>query len=341
MSRWIATSDLDPLRQPANVSPDSGRFRAPIRVGVLGAGRTRQGLGPFLARACEAAGGVVVAIAGRQGGRSDTVARELAAQLGHAVAVAADAMALAAQVDALVVAAPPEGHLAGLDGALAAGVPCLCEKPLLPASLAAAGRQRVDAFRTRGLLLVENCQWPFVLPTWARLWPERQGRPVRSLAMGLGPAWPGPTMVVDSLSHVLSVLQALVPLPLDAQVLDVSQSDAGPSAVANVVRFAVRGPEGRVDVALHLTQCPAQPRPAWIDVDGARIDRRLGPNYEQSFVRPDGRAEPVEDPLHQLVYGFFADLRAGTRDRTEAHADAVLLRLRLYADLLQQLGIRA
>ncbi|MFN7589409.1 MAG: Gfo/Idh/MocA family oxidoreductase [Planctomycetota bacterium] len=329
------------MNAAAHSSPDSGRFREPIRVGVLGAGRTRQGLGPFLARACEAAGGVVVAIAGREGGRSDTVACELAAQLGHPVAVAADAMALAAQVDALVVAAPPEGHLAGLDAALAAAVPCLCEKPLVPAEQAAAGRQRIDAFRTRGLLLVENCQWPFVLPTWARLWSERQGRPVRSLAMGLGPAWPGPTMVVDSLSHVLSVLQALVPLPPDVPLLDVSQSDAGPAATHNVVRFAVRGPAGRVDVSLHLTQCPAQPRPAWIDVDGARIDRQLGPNYDQSFVRPDGQGEPVEDPLHQLVYGFFTDLRAGTRDRTEAHADAILLRLHLYADLLQQLGIRA
>lgn len=325
----------------ANASnpPESGRRPTPIRVGLLGAGRTRQGLGPFLARAVEAAGGRVVAIAGRERARSDTVARELAAQLGHDVVVADDARALAAQVDALVVAAPPEGHLAGLDAALAAGVPCLCEKPLVKGSMAPAGRQRVDAFRTRGLLLVENCQWPFVLPTWRRLYPEQSGRPVRSLAMGLGPAWPGPTMIVDSLSHVLSVLQALVPLPPDAQALDVTQSDAGPAAAANVVRFAVRGLAGRVEVALHLTQCPAQPRPAWIDVDGARIDRRLGPNYEQSFATPDGRSERVEDPLHQLVYGFFADLRAGTRDRTEAHADAVLLRLRLYADLLQQLGI--
>lgn len=318
----------------------------PLRVGLLGAGRTRQGLGPYLARAVELAGARVVAIAGRERARCDSVARELSAQLGHAVEVAADATSLAHQVEALVVAAPVPGHLAGLEAALAAGVPCLCEKPLVGVGDTARGLACVERFRTRGLLLIENCQWPFVLPALDLLYPERRhaeprGRTVRQLAMGLGPGWPGPAMVVDSLSHVLSVLQALVPLPGSARAEQVEQDDPSPAATRNVVRFVVRGPAGVTAVRLELTHCPAQPRPAWLEVDGARIDRRIGPDYTQSFVRPDGRAEPVQDPLHQLVYGFFTDFHAGNRDRTEAHADAILLRLRLYADVLQQLGIGA
>ena len=318
----------------------------PLRVGVLGAGRTRQGLGPYLAAACEAAGGVVTAVAGRQRASAERAAAELAAKLGHAVAAVDDAEALARAVDLLVVAAPVPGHLAGLEAALAAGVPCLCEKPLVAADDAEAGLARVAAFAQRGLPLFENCQWPFVLPALDLLYPERRhaeprGRTVRQLAMGLGPGWPGPAMVVDSLSHVLSVLQALVPLPGSARAEQVEQDDPSPAATRNVVRFVVRGPAGVTAVRLELTHCPAQPRPAWLEVDGARIDRRIGPDYTQSFVRPDGRAEPVQDPLHQLVYGFFTDFHAGNRDRTEAHADAIILRLRLYADVLQQLGIGA
>lgn len=312
---------------------------APLRVGLLGAGRTRQGLGPYLARAVELAGARVVAIAGRERARSDSVARELSAQLGHTVEVADDASSLAHQAEALVVAAPVPGHLAGLEAALAAGIPCLCEKPLVGVDDTVRGLACVERFRSRGLLLVENCQWPFVLPAFDVLHPGRQGRSVRQLAMGLGPGWPGPAMVVDSLSHVLSVLQALVPLPPSARAEQVEQDDPSPTAARNEVRFVVRGPAGATAVRLDLTHCPAQPRPAWIDVDGARIDRQIGANYAQSFARPDGRAEPVQDPLHQLVYGFFTDFHAGNRDRTEAHADAILLRLRLYADVLQQLGI--
>lgn len=328
---------MPPTASPREPSPGAG----PLRVGLLGAGRTRQGLGPYLARATALAGARVVAIAGRERARSDSVARELAAQLGHPVAVADDPAALARMVDALLVAAPVPGHLAGLEAALAAGIPCLCEKPLVGAADTALGVACVERFRARSLLLVENCQWPFVLPAFTALYPERHGQPVRRLAMGLGPGWPGPAMVVDSLSHVLSVLQALVPLPASARAEQVEQDDPSPAATRNVVRFVVRGPAGATAVRLDLTHCPAQPRPAWIDVDGARIDRQIGPNYAQSFVRPDGRAEPVQDPLHQLVYGFFTDFHAGNRDRTEAHADAILLRLRLYADVLQQLGIGA
>lgn len=320
---------------PRKPSPDA----APLRVGLLGAGSTRQGLGPFLARATELAGAQVVAIAGRERARTDTVARELAAQLGHPVAVADGPAALAGMVEALIIGAPVPGHLAGLDAALAAGIPCLCEKPLVGSADREFGIERIERFRSRGLLLVENCQWPFVLPALHALYPERGLGPVRQLAMGLGPRWPGPAMVADSLSHVLSVLQALVPLPAAIRAEQVRQDDPSPTATRNVVWFVVRGPAGATEVRLELTHSPEQPRPAWLDVDGARIDRRIGPNYTQSFVRPDGRAEPVQDPLRQLVYGFFTDFHAGNRDRTEAHADAILLRLRLYADVLQQLGI--
>lgn len=314
-----------------------------MRIGLLGAGRTRQGLGPFLASAFTRAGARVVAIAGRERGSTERSADSLAARLGHPIVVAADAHALAGMVDALVVAAPVPGHLDGLDAALAAFVPCLCEKPLVAPADAAAGRQRIDAFRTRGLLLAENCQWPFVLPALFELHPQLRagGRAFRTVAMGLAPAWPGPAMVADSLSHVLSVVQALVPLPADARALRVEQSDGGPTATANTVRFDVAGPAGAVAVVLQLTQCPEQPRPAWIEVDGCRIDRRIGAEYSLSFARPDGTAVLVQDPLQQLVYGFLSDLRARNRDRTKAHADAIALRLRLYADVLDQLGIRA
>lgn len=267
------------------------------------------------------------------------MARELAAQLGHPVAVADGPAALAGMVEALIVGAPVPGHLAGLDAALSTGIPCLCEKPLVAAAELELGIDRIERFRARGLLLVENCQWPFVLPVLRALHPERGSGPVRRLTMGLGPRWPGPAMVVDSLSHVLSVLQALVPLAAATRAERVTQADPSPTATRNTVGFEVRGPAGTTEVRLDLTHSPVQPRPAWLDVDGARIDRRIGPDYTQSFVRPDGRAEPVQDPLRQLVYGFFTDLHAGNRDRTEAHADAILLRLRLYADVLQQLGI--
>lgn len=313
---------------------------APLRVGILGAGRSRQGLGPFLARAFEAAGATVAAVAGRDAAGSARAAAELAAALGHPVAAAADALALARAVDALVVAAPVAGHLAGLDAALAAGVPCLCEKPLVAAADLAAGLQRVAAFRARGLLLAENCQWPEVLPTLRALHPAALRTPPRTLAMGLSPAEPGAAMVADSLSHVLSVAQAVVDLPPDARPGRVRQSDASPTATANVVAFTLPARSGPLDVELHLAVCPSQPRPAWLAVDGWRMDRRIGAGYRITFAAPDGREQPCEDPLFRLVYGLGPLLTQAPRERTLAFADAVALRLRLYAGILAGLAGR-
>jgi len=308
-----------------------------VRVGIVGAGRTRQGLGPFLARWLEAAGAQVIGVSGRERARARAAAASLTSSLRHPVACYADAQELARAVDLLVVACPIEGHLAGLDAALDAGVPCLCEKPLVSWADWERGLERVAAFRERGLLLVENCQWPFVLPALDALYPEARKRPIRSIAMRLSPAWPGPTMLEDSLSHALSLLQALVTVPADAHLGAVTQTDARADATENLVRFRVHGGAEEVQVELHLKCAAEQPRPAWFSVEGARLDRQVGEDYAISFRGADGREANVQDPLASLVYGLLADLKANERDRSDAAADAISLRLRLYGQICERL----
>lgn len=279
----------------------------------------------------------MTAVSGRDLEGARRAAAELAVQLAHPVAAAADAFTLARDVDVLVVASPVKAHLDGLDAALAASVPCLCEKPLVDRRDEAAGAARIAAFAARGIVLQENCQWPCVLPALFELHPQLTGVRPRHVAMGLGPAGKGLTMVEDSLSHVLSVVQALGCTGPDTVVSDVRTTDPGPQAERNVVSFSLAGTAGAVAVELHLEHCPQQPRPAWIAVDGLRIDRRIGAGYVQSFVTPDGRARNVGDPLHELVYRFALNLQAKPRERTAAFDPSLDVRLRLYAAILRTL----
>lgn len=313
---------------------------AGVRVGVVGAGRTRQGLGPFLARWFEAAGAEVVGVSGRSVPRARAAANSLASALGHPVAAHPDARSLAAAVDLLVVACPVEGHLDGLDAALEAGVACLCEKPLTSWRELDRCVELVQAFRARGLLLAENCQWPYALDALDQLFPGARGRPIRAVSMRLSPAWPGPLMVEDSLSHLLSLLQALVPLPRDARVRDVSQSDPGDAARDNVVQFSVCGDRADVRAELSLRCCAEQPRPAWIQVEDVRLDREIGDDYAIAFRAEDGRVCNVRDPLAQLVYGVLGDLQANRRERSDDIADAIELRAKLYGRVLRGLQAR-
>lgn len=309
----------------------------PLRVGIVGAGRTRQGLGPYLAAACEAAGARVVAVSGRDLLGARRAADGLQTGLGHAVAAAGDAAALARQVDALVVAAPAPAHADGLRAALAAGVPCLCEKPLLPFAEVGEAVALAQGFARRELLLLENCQWPEVLPALYALHPDLVGQPVRAVAMGLGPAAAGPAMIEDSLSHVLSVVQALVAVDAESAPRAVRQTAAGADAEHNVLTFELSGPGGPVAVTLQLDRCPQQPRPAWLSVNGRRIDRAIGAGYALSFVA-QGRELAVADPLHSLVARFVSWCRDDVPAARRTAVAAVAARARLGGAILAALA---
>ena len=83
------------------------RMDRPRSVGILGAGRSRNGLGPYLARDCERHGLRVQAIAGRDAVRTAAVAADLGRSLGHAVAVCDSVHdLLQTGIDALVIASP-------------------------------------------------------------------------------------------------------------------------------------------------------------------------------------------------------------------------------------------
>src|SRR5262249_45336547 len=147
-------------------------------------------------------------------------------KLGHPVAARADAAVLCAEgIDALLVCSPAEHHLAALEAAVAAGVPVLCEKPLVAGPQGAPGARVVERFAARGLVLAENCQWPRVLPGLDQLQPSRPGSTPRSVERGLGPSEAGPTMVTECLSHLLSLAQAVAPVTAQVALAAASLDD--------------------------------------------------------------------------------------------------------------------
>lgn len=319
----------------------------PLRIGLVGAGRSRNGLGPFLASACEKAGARVVAVAARDAERAAYHAEELAQRLKHPVAAKADVTALCASgIDALVIASPQEAHLTALRAAVSNGLSCLCEKPLVDLRDAAAGLAVVQQFQDQGLVLHENAQWPFVLPVLSQLYSMPEGSP-RLLEMGLSPMGGGAlSMVADSLPHLLSLCLAVLPksqaLALELRSCTIDTRAA--AATSSRLELHFRHPGGELLARLFLVQCPTQPRPAWFALDGRRVDRRIGDGYAISFVG-NGAEAAVSDPMYALVEQFLAAAtakRANPRfQANEGGVDAVAVRLRLYAEVLSALGAAA
>lgn len=300
------------------------------RVGLIGARRRRQGLGPFVARFLQDAGATVAGFVGTSADSLEDARRGLAAR-GVDAPGFLDLAALRAahELDALAILSPIETHREWLRAALDAGLHVLCEKPLLwgrDDDLATA-EQLVAGFADAGLLLVENCQWPHSVPAYFALHPQLVDVPVQTFAMRMAPQSRGVTMIGDAMSHPLSVLQALVPGD-DARVDTIAFSTREPDAGALDIRFRYSSGDDAVDVEVQLVQSDVEPREAGWAVNGCWAQRRVQlPEYALSLADGD-RVVPLPDPLEAHVHAFVRALRAPDRGKKTAETRRILPRLR-------------
>lgn len=292
--------------------------RAAPRIAIVGARRVRQGLGPFVASALAARGAVIAGFVGRSDASLAAGERALAERGVRATGYrTVRELAACERPDALAILSPPQTHAAYLDEALVEGLHALCEKPLLwgAPGLGARAAELVTAFDAAGLLLRENCQWPFALPAFHELFPEVRAEPLERFGMRLSPASRGETMIGDALPHALSVLQALVPDPAP-RLEDLAFSTHRPDAGELSLTFRYGAAGGTVEAAVELIRGDALPREAGLTINDRAARRRVRMDDYALFLGSGDREVPMEDPLHLLLAAFLQDLdaaRAGGR----------------------------
>lgn len=317
------------------------------RIGIIGARRKRQGLGPFVARGLSQAGADVTSFVCTSTETCAAAGADLARLAGVEARayLSLDALLEHEDVDAVAILSPAERHREHIERALAAGVSVLCEKPLLwgrDDDLDAARRLLRD-FAAAGLVLRENCQWPYTLPAFFALHPDARGEPLTRFAMRLSPASRGVDMIGDALPHALALLDALA-FGADAQRDATSAADAtstrdaasaadAPStrdatssaddaftvddihcsthaadAEALAVRFTWRAGGRPVDVLVELDQGPSQPREAGFAVNGHWAHRLVRVRDYAQFFACGAALVDVPDPLPLLLSDFVAAL---------------------------------
>ncbi|MFT7462296.1 MAG: putative dehydrogenase [Pseudohongiellaceae bacterium] len=282
------------------------------RVAIIGARRRRQGLGPFVAKQLLTAGAEVAGIVGTS---PETVAAgvaDLRQSLGLELTGATSLRALleTEHVDAVAILTPAETHAEQLAAALDSGLSVLCEKPFVwgtPDDLQTT-TELVEAFSHAGLLLHENCQWPFTLPAFDALHPglREQGPPSR-FSMNLGPSVTGPATIGDSLPHAISLLQAIAPATR-AELSDVNFSTRDETASELTVSFSWPADAGPVQATVELSQEAEQPRRAGYSIDGHQAARMIRSADYAQFFGDGARLVDVPDPLGQLIAAFVAAL---------------------------------
>jgi hypothetical protein len=304
----------------------------------VGARRGRQGLGPFVAGHLTSLGARVPCFLATCPETRDSAARILAED--HGVEARGycglDALLCRERIDALAILSPSETHEHYLELALEARLHVLCEKPLIwgVPELAQRARELVERFAAANLLLRENCQWPFTLEGFAKLHPGVLEAPLRSFAMCLSPISGGLTMLVDSLSHPLSVLQTLAP-HADSHVED-PRFEVRRGGDAITVRFRYAGPGEPVEVEVLLERSERFPREASYAVNGHRVDRRIRASDYAHFLVAGERSVELLDPLRELLRVFLYDLSfVLTGAAKPAKSTVIPQRMAMFEDVVQ------
>jgi predicted dehydrogenase len=314
--------------------------RAP-RVAIVGVRRVRTGLGRFFAKHLVARGASVPAFLGT---RPETVAaaREILSADGIEASgfTSLDELLAAVPVDALAIASPHETHVSWLERALAAGLHVICEKPLVWGVDDAAGHAAriVRDFHAKGLVLHENCPWPMTLPAFDALHPGARAAGVRDFAMWLSPYQPGAAMMLDSISHPLSLLQALTGAD-DAAIEGLSFSTRDPAAARLEAHFRFVAGSARVSAIVRLQAVREQPRPAGYAVNGFPAERQVRmSDYALSFA-DGGRVVPVPDPMAEVVGRFVDAVRSGEPE-AEARSERrrIVSRMRMLEEMVAALS---
>lgn len=306
------------------------------RVGIVGARRRRQGLGPFVARDLVAAGAQVPcflvtrpeSVAPAQAALFEAARIEPRAYLDLAEMLARE------RLDALAILSPAEHHAEHLDAAAGAGLHVLCEKPFVwqVPDPAARARELLEAFGAKGLLVFENCQWPCTLPAFECLHPGALDAPPRRFEMELVPRSRGLQSLADALPHALSLLQALVPGE-QVRVEGIGFSTRDPASDRLTVRFRYRTESHTCDAEVSLARGETLPRHAAYALDGRRARRVVTPpDYRLSF-EDAGRSVPIADPLTQLVSEFVATVMDAPRGTASPRARRIHQRMQLLAAL--------
>jgi predicted dehydrogenase len=300
------------------------------RIALIGARRVRQGLGPFVARHLVELGAEVPCFLGT---RPESIAESERALGARGYGDLSELISREAP-DALAILSPSETHERYLEAALEAGVHVLCDKPLLwnGPGLARRASRLVERFAAAGLLLRENCQWPYTLAAYRSLHPDTG--PPTSFAMRLSPYSQVPRqMLGDTLSHPLSLLQALTGAA-DARAQEVVLT-ARPGEVH--LRFSYRMAAASVACEITLRSSDRLPREAAYAVNGRWAERRIRPS-DYAFTFRDGEREvPAPDPLRELLRDSLAALP--TRGASVPPDPAIPARMALLEQILEALPV--
>ncbi|HPR51012.1 MAG TPA: Gfo/Idh/MocA family oxidoreductase [Deltaproteobacteria bacterium] len=273
-----------------------------MNIGIIGARRTSNGIGEFIAKYFHAAGAQVNAVLGTTE-QSSRVAADNLKKYGIMAHPYIDfsRMMNEEDLDAVVIASPTPTHEYYIEQCIEAGAHVFCEKPFVSPDTASPARLLRRIFtraRRKRITIAMNSQWGFCLHAYEELCGTLGKGSAKTFQMRLSPICTGRAMIPDSVPHALSILYTALG---DGMLQDVRIEGTRESMQ---VSFAYKWVHGTCKASVSLVTEQTQPRTLSFGFDGQDVHRAINMDtYTISFLH-EGNSLVLTDPLDLSVRDF-------------------------------------
>ena len=290
------------------------------KIGIVGAARRHQGIGPYIARVFDQLGHEVTAIIGTSQTSIDKTISHLKQQYGISTQGYTNLKSLLDQhkIDILVISSPPDTHLTYLGKALQNGLHVFCEKPLwwpnnenlLPPlqDYQLAIQDCLDLAKQKQCYIHLNTQWPYTLRDFNRLYPGIITNEITQFAMSLSPQSQGVTMLVDAASHGLSMLYQLVGV---GEINNIAMTQTANKDIT--VSFDFQHQRGIIKTTFSYIKSHAIPKPASFTINNCKVDRTVSLPEYQIKLQSNKRSVAIQDPLESSIQDCISCIEAGVQ----------------------------
>ncbi|PIV19799.1 MAG: hypothetical protein COS40_15850 [Deltaproteobacteria bacterium CG03_land_8_20_14_0_80_45_14] len=282
-----------------------------MNVSIIGAGRTRNGIGEYIGKYFHKHGGKVTSVLGTT---EKTSLQASCALRKYGIEARPytdfDQMVRAEKSDAVVIASPSSTHYGYLLECIDSGLHIFCEKPLIWNGHTDLRKRVEEIFEKalpKKLTIAMNSQWPFSIDAYEALCGKIMIQKSNAFFIKMSPPFPGREMIPESVPHALSLLYCLLGV---GEIKDLSFESDGAKEMS--IKFSYLFGTETCDVFIRLAFQETPPRDFSFGLNDKIVFRSLDPeDYEIYFNYGDKKLRIV-DPLELSVKNFMEAVQTKT-----------------------------
>ena len=283
----------------------------PLSVSIIGAGRTRNGIGEYIGKYFHKLGARVTSVLGtteKTSFRASSALKKYGIEA-HPYTTFEE-MVRDEKPDVVVIASPSSTHYEYLLKCADSGLHIFCEKPFLwgdPTYIQKRAEDIIDKAREKKITIAMNSQWPFSADDYERICGEVRIAETNRFSMRMSPFSPGRVMIPESVPHPLSILYCRLG---SGKIEGLNFESDREEEVS--IRFTYLFGTRACDVLIRLVHQKTQPRELSYGFNNRVVSRGLDLKNYEIYFHYGNKKMKITDPLELSVKNFMEAIEKGT-----------------------------